>query len=285
MPNDATRRAAGFYADAAKARALATGGSPAAASPALAPDYREEALASAPGEAVSASFGCGDPLAFSHVKPGQAVLDLGCGAGLDLIIAGEKVGAGGRVIGVDASEEMLALASTNISQASLSERIELREGVIEALPIADSSIDWVISNCVVNLSPDKPQVFREIRRVLKPGGAAMIADLVAEDLPEWARAHNDLYSACISGAVSESAYLQLAQESGLRQARIVNRMRYDESMVRGLIADALPIAVDEIAACLGMTRTTLLDMAGRDLSGRISSIKLYAERPLDGPST
>jgi arsenite methyltransferase len=260
-----------FYAKAAKARTGSTGCC-GPATPALAAGYEQQGLDQAPQEAVEASFGCGDPVAFADVQPGQTVLDLGCGAGLDLILAAEKVGPTGRVVGVDASDEMLPLAEANVERAGLNDRVELRQGLIEALPVEDQSVDWVISNCVVNLSTDKPAVFREIRRVLKPGGCAVISDIVADHLPDWVKDHSDLYSACVSGAVSEERYLDLAGEAGL-EGQVMARMTYDESMVRGLIRDALPIDIDEIARRLNVSSDDLLDMASRDLAGSLSSVR------------
>ena len=278
MKNRATEDAGKFYADAAKARAgrasCCAGPTSAGAATALASGYRQEALSQAPEEAVSASFGCGDPIAFADIEPGQTVLDLGCGAGLDLILAAEKVGAEGKVIGVDASDEMLPLARANVERAGMLERVDLRLGAIEDLPVEDHSVDRVISNCVVNLSTDKPSVFREIRRVLRPGGSAVIADLVADNLPEWVTAHRDLYSACVAGAVSEKNYLELAREAGFNDVCVIARLNYDAAMIRGLIAEALPVAVDEIARQLSMNQEELLDMAAADLAGCVSSIKL-----------
>ena len=273
MNNKATEDAGNFYAKAAQAR-TGPGSSCSPATPALASGYRQETLSQAPEEAVSASFGCGDPIAFSDLQPGQTVLDLGCGAGLDLILAGEKVGPGGRVIGIDASEDMLPIASANIDRAGMQDRIDLRLGIIEDLPVENQSVDRVISNCVVNLSTDKPRVFREIHRVLKPGGSAVIADLVADRLPDWVTTHRDLYSACVAGAVSEETYVLLAKQAGFSEVSVIARMTYDESMIRGLITEALPIAVDDIANRLSMTRDDLLDMAATDLAACISSIKL-----------
>jgi SAM-dependent methyltransferase len=278
MENQFAKQSADFYAKAADERTSKSGGCCGPTRPALAVDYDPAALAALSKDAVAASFGCGDPLAFADVMPGQTVLDLGCGAGLDLLIAAEKVGEAGKVIGVDVSPAMLARARANADAAGFSERIELREGQIESLPVDDASIDWVVSNCVVNLSPDKARVFAEIRRALKPGGKALIADLVAEDLPEWVSAHGDLYSACISGAVSERVYVELAERAGLRRPRVVDRLVYDASMVRGLIEDALPVASDAISARLGVDRRAFLDMAGEQLAGRISSVKLLLER-------
>jgi SAM-dependent methyltransferase len=269
---DAATDAGRFYAKAAKERAGRTSCCGSVA-PTLAAGYEQEGLDQAPQEAVEASFGCGDPVAFADVQPGQTVLDLGCGAGLDLIIAAGKVGTTGKIIGVDASEDMLPLAQANIERAGVGAQVELRQGMIEELPVESHSVDWVISNCVVNLSTDKPQVFREIRRVLKPGGSAVIADLVAENLPDWVSAHTDLYSACVSGAVSEQRYLELAREAGFEEAKVTARMDYDESMVRGVISDALPIDIDEIAGRLAMSREDFLDMACRDLAGSLSSVR------------
>jgi SAM-dependent methyltransferase len=279
MENRSAKEAGEFYEKAAEARSAAAPDCCGPARPALAVDYDPAALNALPREAVAASFGCGDPLAFAHVKPGQSVLDLGCGAGLDLLIAAKKVGETGAVIGVDVSADMLRRAKTNAERAGLSAHIDLRQGEIEHLPVDDASIDWIVSNCVVNLSPDKAKVFAEIYRVLKPGGKALIADLVAEDLPQWVLAHADLYSACVSGAVSERTYLEFAENAGLKQAWIVDRLQYDSSMVRGLLEDALPIAVDAISDRLGMDRAAFLDMASTQLAGRISSIKLHIEKP------
>ena len=267
-----------FYAKAAKQRLEKTSccSNPTTT---LASGYKTTALNAAPEQAVSASFGCGDPVSFSEILPGQTVLDLGCGAGLDLAIAGEKVGTLGHVIGLDASEEMLALAKKNIEQAGLLDRTELRHGTIENLPIADASVDWIISNCVVNLSPDKSKVFSEIYRVLKPGGSAVIADLVADDLPDWVSLHNDLYSSCVSGAVSENTYIDLVSEAGLTAPRILARMNYDKNMLQGLLTDCLPIDIDAIASQLSLTRDDLLDLAVRDLAKKITSIKLRFDRP------
>ncbi len=275
---DPAKDAGLFYADAARQR-VSGGGCCGTPTTALAAGYDESVLGKAPDEAVQASFGCGDPVAFVDVAPGQTVLDLGCGAGLDLILAAERVGAAGRVIGVDASEEMLALARDHIERAGVTASVELRLAQIENLPVGDNSVDWVISNCVVNLSVDKPRVFREIYRVLKPGARAVISDLVADELPDWVYAHRDLYSACISGAVSEQRYLELAREAGLCDVQVMGRQRYDEGMIRGLICDALPISLAQIADGLGMSEDDLLLMASRDLAGKVSSVRFSFSRP------
>ena len=130
------------------------------------------------------SFGCGNPLAFSQVRPGQVVLDLGSGAGFDLVLAARRVGEAGRVIGVDMTDAMIERARANARQSGHA-NIEVRKGYIEALPVESGSVDWVISNCVVNLSPDKPAVFAEIARVLAAGGHMRISDMVAQGVPVW----------------------------------------------------------------------------------------------------
>ena len=162
--------------------------------------YAKADVESAPEAAVS--FGCGNPLAMCDVQPGDVVLDLGSGAGLDLILAAQRVGAQGRAIGVDMTEAMCARARANLDEVGV-KNAELRRGTIEALPVESSSVDLVISNCVINLSPDKQRVFAEIERVLAPGGHMQISDMVVNDLPGWVRRSVSLYNACVGSAISE----------------------------------------------------------------------------------
>ena len=190
-------------------------------------------------EAAQQSFGCGNPLAFAGVKPGQTVLDLGSGAGLDLMLAAEQVGPEGLVIGVDMTQEMVDKATENVARAGHA-NVDVRLGMIEKMPVADSSVDWVISNCVINLSPDKAQVFSEIARVLKPGGRFSISDIVVEDLPDYLRENATLYSACVAGAISEQAYLEGLAAAGLEELEVVERLVYDESQLVGLISCEIP---------------------------------------------
>src|SRR5687767_9700122 len=127
--------------------------------------YTPDELASVPKDAVINAFGCGNPVSFTEVKAGETVVDLGCGAGIDLILAARRVGPTGRVIGIDMTEEMLVRARANVASAGFSEQVEVKKGMIEELPIPSSSADWVISNCVINSTPEKARVFREIARV------------------------------------------------------------------------------------------------------------------------
>jgi len=183
------------------------------------------------------SFGCGDPLAFSEVQPGQTVVDLGSGAGLDLLVAARKVGPTGRVIGVDMTDAMIEVARKNAAEAGF-DQIEVRKGLIEDLPVESGTVDWVISNCVINLSPEKDRVFAEIARVLRVGGTMLVSDIVAEDLPAWVRESPLLTNACIGGAISESAYLAGLEAAGLVDVEVVEKVTYTpSSLLEALKAD------------------------------------------------
>ena len=175
--------------------------------------YSEEEIGLA-GEA-NLGLGCGNPLAMTQVGQGMTVLDLGSGAGFDAFLAANKVGPGGRVIGVDMTDDMLARARENAVKLGAS-NVEFRKGHIESLPVEDNSIDFVISNCVINLSPDKPAVFREIHRVLKPGGQFAVSDIVLlAGLPETVKKDVSAYVGCISGASMMHDYIRYALEAGL----------------------------------------------------------------------
>ena len=191
------------------------------------------------GEAAGASFGCGNPLAFAGVQPGDTVLDLGSGAGLDLLIAAEKTGTSGRVIGIDMTDEMIEAARANAARAGC-DNIEVRRGMIEDLPVEDASVDWVISNCVINLAPEKAPVFSEIARVLKPGGQFSISDIVVDTLPDWIRESAAAWSACVAGAISEQDYLAGLSAAGLEDVKVVDRMVYDAGQLRAILSEDIP---------------------------------------------
>ncbi|MCS6877189.1 MAG: arsenite methyltransferase [Geminicoccaceae bacterium] len=168
-------------------------------------------------------LGCGVPTRHAGLRPGEVVLDLGCGAGNDCFIARHEVGSGGRVIGVDATPEMIARARANARKLGF-DNVEFRLGEIENLPVADASVDCVISNCVLNLVPDKPRAFAEIARVLKPGGRMCVSDIVATGpLPEPLRAAVELYVGCIAGALPLDDYVRLLEAVGLEGIEIVER--------------------------------------------------------------
>ncbi|MHC4209427.1 MAG: arsenite methyltransferase, partial [Planctomycetota bacterium] len=202
------------------------------------PDYDRQVLAELPGDAVAYSMGCGDPLAFGEVRPGDAVVDLGSGAGIDLLLAAGRVGPEGRVIGVDMTDDMIEKARANIAAAGL-DNVEVRKGLIEDLPVETASVDWVISNCVINLSPEKDRVFAEIARVLKPGGRLLVSDIVVEDLPEALRRNEAIYNSCIGGAISEPAYLDGLRRAGLDDVEVRQRHVYDASQLEGLAGEVL----------------------------------------------
>jgi SAM-dependent methyltransferase len=191
------------------------------------------------GEAAAASFGCGNPLAFAGVQQGDTVLDLGSGAGLDLLIAAEKTGPAGKVIGVDMTDDMIEAARSNASQAGYS-NIEVRRGLIEELPVESDSVDWVISNCVINLSPEKSRVFSELSRVMKPGAHISISDIVVEDLPDWIRESAAAWSACVAGAISEQAYVDGLRGAGLEGVEVTERLVYDASQLRAILCEDIP---------------------------------------------
>jgi SAM-dependent methyltransferase len=201
--------------------------------------YSAAEVAAVPDSAVAASFGCGNPLAFSEVRPGETLLDLGCGAGFDLLLAAERVGPAGRVIGVDMTEAMVTRARAHAAQSGYA-TIEVRQGLIESLPVESASVDWVISNCVVNLSPEKDRVFGELVRVLKPGGRISIDDIVVEHLPWIVRKSVALYAACVGGAISEAAYLHGLTQAGLTNVAVRDRLVYEPSQIVGIVADLLP---------------------------------------------
>jgi len=181
--------------------------------------YSAEELAQAP-EGSNLGLGCGNPQAIASLKPGETVLDLGSGGGFDCFLAARAVGAQGRVIGVDMTADMVSLSRKNAAKAGTA-TVEFRLGEIEHLPVADSSVDVIISNCVINLSPDKPQVFREAFRVLKRGGRLAVSDTVASaPIPDELKADLASYSACVTGSASVDELQSMLSEAGFRDIRI-----------------------------------------------------------------
>lgn len=181
--------------------------------------YSNSELSQIPAEA-NLSLSCGNPTALAGLKKGETVLDLGSGAGFDCFLAASKVGSGGRVIGVDMTPEMIEKAREIAAKDNFG-NVEFRLGEIENLPAADNSVDVVISNCVINLTADKSRVFREIQRVLKPGGRIAISDVVLlKDLPAATRASIEAYVGCIAGAVQIDDYKDLAEGAGLKNVKV-----------------------------------------------------------------
>ncbi|MBI2434504.1 MAG: arsenite methyltransferase [Candidatus Hydrogenedentes bacterium] len=187
--------------------------------------YSPEEVAAAP-EGANLGLGCGNPVALASLQPGETVLDLGSGAGFDCFLAARSVGPEGRVIGVDMTPEMLARARANAVSGGY-DNVEFREGNIEALPVESASVDVLISNCVINLSPDKDQVFREAFRVLRPGGRLFVSDLMLlRPLPRLLRRSMTLYAGCIAGALVKDDYLASMRRAGLSEVRILNEQAY-----------------------------------------------------------
>jgi arsenite methyltransferase len=176
--------------------------------------YPPEELAQAPAEAVEIAMGCGNPLALAGLQPGEVVLDIGSGGGMDAFLSASRVGSEGRVIGVDMTPAMLERARRSAIKAGL-DQVEFRQGVAEALPVEDATVDVVISNCVINLCEDKGQVFREAFRVLKPGGRLEVSDvLVNQPFPRQLSANPDEWAGCVYGALPEQEYLDLIAQAG-----------------------------------------------------------------------
>jgi SAM-dependent methyltransferase len=186
-------------------------------------------------EGANMGLSCGNPNALAALKPGEVVLDLGSGGGFDLFIAGPKVGPSGRAIGVDMTAEMVAKARRNLAtyrEKTGLDNVEFRLGEIEHLPVADASVDAVISNCVINLSPDKPQVWREIARVLQPGGRVAVSDLaLLKPLPAAVREMVEAMIGCVAGAVLVSETERMAKEAGLVDVEPATKPAYVEKMV------------------------------------------------------
>ena len=184
--------------------------------------YSAQELASVP-EVSNLGLGCGNPQAIASLKPGEVVLDLGSGGGFDCFLAARAVGPAGKVIGVDMTADMVALARRNAEKSGV-QTVEFRLGEIEHLPVADSSVDVIMSNCVINLSPDKPQVFREAFRVLKHGGRLAVSDTVtAAEMPEELKADLASYAACVAGSSSVDGLQRMLQDAGFEKIRIQPR--------------------------------------------------------------
>ena len=176
-----------------------------------------------PGSTVNAAAGCGNPHAIAGLKEGESLLDLGSGGGIDVFIAAQQVGPTGRAVGVDMTDEMLDLARKSAEEMEL-ENVEFRKGDIEDLPFGESEFDVIISNCVINLAPDKDKVFREAYRVLKPGGRIAVSDIVTlGEMPEEMKKDMDSWASCVSGAIEANLYLDKLRDAGFTDVKIVSQ--------------------------------------------------------------
>jgi ubiquinone/menaquinone biosynthesis C-methylase UbiE len=223
--------------------------------------YSEAELDAVP-DGANLGLGCGNPGALASLRKGEVVVDLGAGAGLDALLAAQAVGPEGRVIGIDMTPEMLARARTNAVEAGVAGTVEFREGIIEDLPVVDGSADALISNCVINLSPDKPRVFREAFRVLKPGGRLAVSDIVlSAPLPEPVRELATAWVGCVAGAMLERDYLAAIEAAGFVEVRVtrsslaplVDSFRRDP-IVQAALAAIGEAAVAEAAASVWSVR-------------------------------
>jgi arsenite methyltransferase len=228
--------------------------------------YTEEDLKAVPEEA-NLGLGCGNPIALASLKQGEIVLDLGSGAGFDCFLAASKVGDRGRVIGVDMTPEMIEKARENARKGSYT-NVEFRLGEIEHLPIADNSVDAVISNCVINLSPDKKGVFAEAFRALKPGGRLMISDIVLlKELPAFIKDSLEAYIGCVAGAMLKDEYLKAVRAAGFRDVKIMDETAFPAKLI---VSD--PTAI-EIIKKLEMKPERAGEVASSVMSIKISAIK------------
>ena len=203
--------------------------------------YDAESRDGLPEAALLASLGCGNPTAVAELEPGETVLDLGAGGGIDVLLSARRVGPTGRAYGLDMTDEMLELARRNAAEAG-AKNVEFLKGYMEEIPLPNSSVDVVISNCVINLSVDKPAVFAEIARVLKPGGRVGVSDVVAEDhLSPEERAERGSYAGCIAGALSFAEYGEHLVTAGFADAEIVSTHEIGDGFHGAIVRATKPI--------------------------------------------
>ncbi len=194
--------------------------------------YTDEDMESVP-DGANLGLGCGNPVALASIREGEVVLDLGSGAGFDCFLAAGRVGAKGKVIGVDMTPEMLEKARENAEKGGY-KNVEFRLGEIENLPVADNTVDLIISNCVINLSPQKEQVFREAYRVLKPGGRIMVSDIVLlGELPDSVKKSVAAYIGCVAGATVKESYLDAIIKAGFADVKTIDESKFDIEFVSG----------------------------------------------------
>ncbi|MDD3087460.1 MAG: arsenite methyltransferase [Candidatus Omnitrophica bacterium] len=205
--------------------------------------YNDAELNAVP-EGANLGFGCGNPVALASLREGDIVLDLGSGAGFDAFLSAQRVGKTGRVIGVDMTPEMVAKAKENANKGDYA-NVEFRLGEIERLPVEDNSIDVIISNCVINLSPDKETVFKEAYRVLRVGGRLMVSDLVlARDLPKEIKESAEAYVGCLAGAIKKEEYLCFIEQAGFQDIKVLSESSYPVDAM----FDSLESAFDAIVS-------------------------------------
>jgi arsenite methyltransferase len=229
--------------------------------------YDESQAAAVPAEAMLASLGCGNPTALAELKPGEVVLDLGSGGGIDVLLSARRVGPTGKAYGLDMTDEMLALARENQQKAGVA-NVEFLKGEIERIPLPDSSVDVVISNCVINLSADKDRVIAEAFRVLKPGGRFAVSDVVVrgEDVPTAVRQSPELWAGCVAGALEERDYRDKLSRAGFENVDVEPTRIYRAADAKQILDEA------------GLSDDALL----AQIDGRVMSAFVRAQKPAAG---
>lgn len=245
--------------------------------------YSAAELDGLPDSVTDASLGCGNPLAIAELQAGEVVLDLGSGGGIDCFLAARQVGPEGRVIGLDMTPDMIKLARRNAKKMGAT-NVDFRYGEMEEIPLHDHSVDAVISNCVVNLSPDKDAVFREVFRVLRPGGRMNLSDIVVDgDLPRSIRDSLDAWAGCVAGALDEAEYLSKIQAAGFEDVEVLSRSYmgisdvYDGESLQVLVAgpDGKIVEGTEAQALLAEA-----GLSAHDLAHKVASVKVRARKPV-----
>ena len=233
--------------------------------------YRQDDADALPDAALAASLGCGNPTLLAELHPGEVVLDLGSGGGIDVLLSARRVAPTGRAYGLDMTPEMLALARRNQAEAGVT-NAEFLQGTIEAVPLPDESVDVIISNCVVNLSPDKPAVFREALRVLKPGGRFAISDIVLRRaLPEPVQHVMALWTGCVAGALLDTDYKEKLEEAGFGEVDVEPTHVYDSADIARM-AGELPTSVE-------IPETLDVEASIAELGGAVMSAFVRARKP------
>jgi arsenite methyltransferase len=241
--------------------------------------YATDEVAGVPEDALKASLGCGNPTALAELKPGETVLDLGSGGGIDVLLSARRVGPSGFAYGLDMTDEMLALAEQNMAAAG-AENVQFLKGHIEDIPLPEATVDVVISNCVINLAADKGQVLREAYRVLKPGGRFAVSDVVAQGaLPDDLRADMEAWVGCVAGALEESEYRRLLTDAGFADVEVeVTRVYDPRELAESTRGDDASCCGSD---CCGNTAEWDLSAYGRfdAAGGRLVSAFVRARKP------